>query len=93
MGSIILTGISHGKHQFSLTYPEVDGVMICMAHCKCGYEVEILYFKNYGGIKYLQKMWEIHIGTWKGWFNYLVIKWYFLELFVSMNIGATLTKT
>ena len=26
MGSIILTGISHGKHQFSLTYPEVEGV-------------------------------------------------------------------
>jgi hypothetical protein len=24
-------------------------------------------FKNYGGIKYLQKMWEIHIGSWKGW--------------------------
>ena len=63
MGSIILTGISHGKHQFSLTYPEVEGVMICMAKCKCGYEVEILYFKNYGGIKYLQKMWEKHIGT------------------------------
>jgi hypothetical protein len=67
MGSIILTGISHGKHQFSLTYPELEGVMICMAKCNCGYEVEILYFKNYGGIKYLQKMWEIHIGTWKGW--------------------------
>jgi len=45
----------------------VDGQKICMAHCECGYEVEILYFKNYGGIKYLQKMWEMHIGTWKGW--------------------------
>ena len=67
MGSIILTRISHGKHQFSLTYPEVEGVVICMAKCKCGYEVEILYFKNYGGIKYLQKMWEMHIGTWKRW--------------------------
>jgi len=67
MGSIILTGISHGKHQFSLTYPELEGVIICMAKCNCDYEVEILYFKNYGGIKYLQKMWEIHIGTWKGW--------------------------
>ena len=42
MGSIILTGISNGKHQFSLTYPEIDGVTICMAHCKCGYEVEII---------------------------------------------------
>ena len=67
MGSIILTGISHGKHQFSLNYPEVEGVSICMAKCKCGYEVEIFYFKNYGGIKYLQKMWEMHIGTWEGW--------------------------
>jgi len=63
MGSIILTGISYGKHQFSLTYPEVEGVTICMAECKCGYEVEILYFKNYGGIKYLQMMWEKHIRT------------------------------
>jgi hypothetical protein len=67
MGSIILTGITHRKHQFSLTYPEVDGVMICMANCKCGYEVEINHFWNYGGLKYLQRKWEQHIGTWKGW--------------------------
>jgi len=67
MGSIILTGISHGKHQFSLTYPELERVMICMAHCKCGYEVEIINFRSYGGTKDLQKKWEIHIGTWKGW--------------------------
>jgi hypothetical protein len=63
MGSIILTGISHGKHQFSLTYPEPEGVMICMAHCNCGYEVEIINFNNYGGTKDLQKKWEKHIGT------------------------------
>jgi hypothetical protein len=63
MGSIILTGISHGKHQFSLTYPELEGVMICMAHCKCGYEVEINNFRSYGGTKDLQKKWEKHIGT------------------------------
>ena len=67
MGSIILTGISHGKHQFSLTYPEVEGLTICMAKCKCGYEVEIINFNNYGGTKDLQKKWEKHIGTWKGW--------------------------
>ena len=67
MGSIILTGISHGKHQFSLTYPEVEGVMICMAHCKCGYETEIINFRSYGGAKDLQRKWEKHIGTWKGW--------------------------
>jgi len=67
MGLIILSGISHGKHQFSLTYPEVEGVMICMAHCKCGYEVEIINFRNYGGGKDLQMKWVKHIGTWKGW--------------------------
>ena len=67
MGSIILTGISHGKHQFSLEYQVVEGVVRCMAHCKCGYEVEIINFRSYGGIKDLQKKWEIHIGTWKGW--------------------------
>ena len=71
MGSIILTGISHGKHQFSLSYPELEGVMICMAHCKCGYEVEIINFRGYGGIKDLQKKWEKHIGTWKGWVQIL----------------------
>ena len=67
MGSIILTGISHGKHQFSLTYPEVAGVVICLAHCKCGYEAEIINFRNYGGTRDLQMKWEKHIGTWKGW--------------------------
>jgi len=67
MGSIILTGISNGKHQFSLSYPEVDGVVICMAHCKCGYDVEIINFRSYGGTKDLQMRWEKHIGTWKGW--------------------------
>jgi len=67
MSAIILTGIRYNEHQFLLDYPVVDGQMICMAHCECGYEVEILYFKNYGGVKYLQKMWEMHIGTWQGW--------------------------
>jgi hypothetical protein len=66
MGSIILTGISHGKHQFSLEYPEVSGVMICMAHCKCGYEVEINNFRNYGGGQDLEMKWQKHIGTWEG---------------------------
>ena len=69
MGSIILTGISHGKHQFSLTYPEIDGKTICMAHCKCGYEVEIINFGSYGGSKDLQKKWEKHIGYGKNGFK------------------------
>ena len=63
MGSITLTEISHGIHQFSLTYPRVDGVIICMANCKCGYEVEITNFNSYGGTKDLQMKWEKHIGT------------------------------
>ena len=67
MGSIILTGISHGKHKFSLDYPVVDGHMICMAHCLCGYDVQIPNFSNYAGGKYLEMTWQKHIGTWKGW--------------------------
>jgi hypothetical protein len=67
MSSIILTGISKGKHKFSLEYPEVNGVKICLACCKCGYKIEIIQFSNYGGIKDLQMKWEKHIGTWKGW--------------------------
>jgi hypothetical protein len=67
MGSIILTGISHGKHKFSLDYPVIDGVEICTARCKCGYEVEIINFRTYGGTKDLQMKWEKHIGVWKGW--------------------------
>jgi hypothetical protein len=67
MSAIILTGLSYGKHKFHLAYPEVGGQIICMAYCQCGYEVEILYFKNYAGVKYLQRKWEEHIGTWKGW--------------------------
>jgi hypothetical protein len=67
MNRLILTGILHGKHKFSLEYPKVDGVEICMALCKCGYEVQINYYWNYGGMKDLQMKWEKHIGIWKGW--------------------------
>jgi hypothetical protein len=67
MSAIILTGISHGKHKFSLTYPEVEGVVICIATCRCGYEIQIINFRSYGGIKDLQMKWEIHIGKWEGW--------------------------
>lgn len=64
---LVLTGLSHGKHKFSLSYPVIEGEKKCLATCACGYEVEILYFRNYGGIKDLQKKWEMHIGTWNGW--------------------------
>jgi hypothetical protein len=62
MGQIILTGISQGKHKFRLEYPVVEGKTICMAICACGFEVEILYFENYGGVKYLQSQWNKHIA-------------------------------
>ena len=65
--SLVLTGLSHGKHKFSLAYPEVEGKKLCIAKCNCGYEVEIINFHNYGGVKDLQMKWEKHIGTWKGW--------------------------
>ena len=67
MNELILTGISHGKHEFSLDYPKVDEGEICMAHCKCGYEVQINNYWNYGGMKDLQMKWEKHIRIWKGW--------------------------
>ena len=67
MSRIILTGISQGKHKFKLEYPIIDGKTICMAICACRYEVEILYFENYGGTKDLQMKWEKHVGTWIGW--------------------------
>jgi hypothetical protein len=67
VGSILLTGISHGRHQFSLNYQEVAGETRCTAHCKCGFQVEIINFRNYGGIKDLQMKWEKHVGIWKGW--------------------------
>ena len=32
-----------------------------MTKCKGGYEVEIIYFRSYGGDKNLQIKWEKHI--------------------------------
>jgi hypothetical protein len=67
MDELILTGISHGKHEFSLEYPKIDGVEICIAYCNCGFEVQINHHRSYAGMKDLQKKWEIHIGVWRGW--------------------------
>ncbi len=67
MSAIILTGLSHNGHNFSLTYPEVDGEVKCIAHCTCGYEIEILYFKSYSGVKNVQRKWEEHIKRSKKW--------------------------
>ena len=89
MSAIILTGLSYGKHKFSLTYPEVEGVVICMAQCQCGYQVEILYFKNYGGVKYIQRKWEEHIGIWKGWIQVRILKFVptSLNIYPSTHLG------
>jgi hypothetical protein len=69
MGSIILTGLSHNGHKFSLTYPEIEDKVKCFAHCSCGYEVEIVYFKSYSGVKNVQRRWEEHIKNNKKWVN------------------------
>ena len=67
MDELVLTGISDGKHAFLLNYPTVDKAQICLAHCRCGYEVQINSCWNYGAIKDLQMKWEKHVGIWKGW--------------------------
>lgn len=67
LSAIVLTGLSFGKHKFSLEYPIEDQVMRCIAVCQCGFRVEISHFRSYGGVKDLQMKWEQHIGTWKGW--------------------------
>jgi hypothetical protein len=63
MDSIILTGLKQGKHQFTLEYPTVDGLSICLAHCACGFKTEIKNFRSYGGVKDLQSKWELHVGV------------------------------
>ena len=62
MGKIIATGISKGKHKFSLDYSVVNGKVTCIARCVCGYQVEILQFEGWGGTRELQKRWEEHTG-------------------------------
>ena len=32
-----------------------------MTKCKCGFEVEIINFRSYGGTRDLQRKWEKHI--------------------------------
>lgn len=57
MGTIILTGLSHEKHKFTLNYPEVAGKLTCVAPCNCGFKVEIMNFSGYGGTKDLHMKW------------------------------------
>ena len=62
MGRLILTGVSKGEHKFLLEYPDIDGRVICLARCTCGFQVEILQFEGWGGTRELQKRWEQHTG-------------------------------
>lgn len=61
MGRIIATGVSLRGHQFSVEYSEERGKVICMAKCKCGYEVKILNSETYGGVKELEWRWKEHV--------------------------------
>jgi len=60
MSAIILTGLSRGKHKFNLEHVVVDGVTYCFVECKCGFQSEIIYFRNYAGVKEVQRVWELH---------------------------------
>lgn len=44
-----------------MEYSEERGKVICMAKCKCGYEVEILNSETYGGVKELEWRWKEHV--------------------------------
>jgi hypothetical protein len=63
LGSIILTGLSFGKHKFSLHFFKVGEETRCLAECACGYEVEIMQFNSWGGTRELQKRWEEHTAS------------------------------
>jgi len=60
MSYLILTGLSSGKHKFTLEYEGEDIEQKCYVVCRCGYRKEIINFKNYGGVKELQRVWDKH---------------------------------
>ena len=62
MAKLIATGLSKGRHKFSIEYTEVNGKVTCFARCACGHEVQILQFEGWGGTRELQKKWEEHTG-------------------------------
>ena len=61
MGQIILTGVTYEDHKFALHYPQMDGKIICIAKCTCGFEKEILHYQSYAGHRQLQFEWDRHI--------------------------------
>jgi hypothetical protein len=60
LGKLVATGISKGKHKFTLDYQTIEEKIICMAECACGYGVEIKQFEGWGGTRELQRRWEEH---------------------------------
>lgn len=60
MSALILTNLSKGKHKFNLEYIGEGSNKRCYVVCKCGYRHEILYFRNYAGVKEVQRVWEEH---------------------------------
>ncbi len=65
LGSIILTGLSSGKHKFALRYSKANEETRCMAECICGYQVEIKHFNSWAGTRELQMKWEEHVASLK----------------------------
>ena len=60
MSAIILTGLSHGKHKFNLEQVVIDEATHCFVECKYGFQSEIIYFRNYAGVKEVQRVWKLH---------------------------------
>jgi len=65
MGRLIPTGISKNGHKFELDYSVVTGVTRCFATCACGFAEELHSFRNPGGTKEVQLIWEKHTNATK----------------------------
>lgn len=64
MGRLILTGLTKAKgHEFKLRYNEFENEEKCWVDCTCGYVQELFHFRNYGGIKELEKVWATHTSS------------------------------
>jgi len=63
MGRLILTGLTKSaNHNFKLCYEGEGANERCWVDCKCGYSVEVLNFRTYGGVKEVEKIWTKHTG-------------------------------
>jgi len=63
MGRLILTGLTKSaKHEFKLRYEGENEAEHCWVDCKCGFSIEVVNFRTYGGIKEVEKIWTKHTG-------------------------------